>query len=40
VLDPGQPVLVDSLVGGWYRVVIDGQPIGYAYGSNLSAEAP
>jgi hypothetical protein len=40
VLDPGEAILVDSLVGGWYRVVIDGQPIGYAYGSNLSAETP
>ena len=40
MLDPGQAVLVDSLVGGWYRVVIDGQPIGYAYGTNLSVEAP
>lgn len=40
VLNPGEALLVDSLVGGWYRVVIDGQSIGYAYGSNLSEEAP
>jgi hypothetical protein len=40
VLDPGEAVLVDSLIGGWYRVVIDGQPIGYAYGSNLGETAP
>jgi hypothetical protein len=40
VLDPGEAVLVDSLVGGWYRVLIDGQSIGYAYGSNLSEAAP
>jgi len=40
VLDPGEAVLVDSLVGGWYRVVIDGQAIGYAYSSNLSERAP
>jgi hypothetical protein len=40
VLDPGEAMLVDSLVGGWYRVVIGGQSIGYAYGSNLSEEAP
>ncbi len=40
VLNPGEAILVDSPVGGWYRVVIDGQPIGYAYGSNLSEEAP
>jgi hypothetical protein len=40
VLDPGEAILVDSLVGGWYRAVIDGQPIGYAYRSNLSEGAP
>jgi len=40
VLDPGEAIQVDSLAGGWYRVVIDGQPIGYAYGSNLSETAP
>jgi hypothetical protein len=40
VLNPGEAMLVDSLAGGWYRVVIDGQPIGYAYTSNLSEEAP
>jgi len=40
VLEPGQAVLVDSLVGGWYRVVIDGRSIGYAYRSNLSEQAP
>ncbi len=40
VLDPGEAVLVDSIVGGWYRVLMDGRPIGYAYTSNLSEEAP
>ena len=40
VLEPGEAVLVDSLAGGWYRVVIDGQPIGYAYYSNLGETAP
>ena len=40
VLNPGDVILVDSLIGGWYRVVIDGQPIGYVYGSNLSEDAP
>ena len=40
VLNPGEAVLVDSLIGGWYRVVIDGQPIGYAGGSNLSEGPP
>jgi hypothetical protein len=40
VLNPGEAVLVDSLIGGWYRVLIDGQPIGYVYGTNLSEGAP
>jgi len=40
VLEPGEAILVDSLVGGWYRVVIDGQAIGYAYRSNLGERAP
>ena len=39
VLNPGEAILVDSLIGGWYRVVIGGQAIGYAYNSNLSEEA-
>lgn len=40
VLEPGEAVLVDSLAGGWYRVVLDGQPIGYAYYANLGETAP
>jgi uncharacterized protein YgiM (DUF1202 family) len=35
VLNPGDAVLVDSLVRGWYRVAIDGRPIGYVYRSML-----
>lgn len=31
VLRPGEPVLVDSLRQGWYRVVTDGQALGYVY---------
>jgi hypothetical protein len=30
ILRPGEAVLVDSLGQGWYRVVSDGQPVGYA----------
>ena len=40
VLNPGEAILVDSLVGGWYRVVIGGESIGYAYDSNLSESVP
>jgi len=40
VLQPGDAVLVDSLDQGWYRVVIDGQPIGYAHRANLVVRAP
>ena len=29
VLNPAQAVLVDSLRGGWYRVVVDGRTLGY-----------
>ena len=29
VLSPGDTVLVDSLRGGWYRVVVDGRTLGY-----------
>jgi ribosomal protein L37E len=31
VLRPGEPVLVDSLRQNWYRVVADGQAVGYVY---------
>jgi Bacterial SH3 domain len=29
VLNPGEAVLVDSLRGGWYRVVVEGRTLGY-----------
>ena len=40
VLNPGEAVLVDSLVRGWYRVVIGGQPVGYVDRRYLDVEAP
>jgi hypothetical protein len=29
ILRPGDPVLVDSLVRGWYRVIASGEAVGY-----------
>lgn len=40
VLNPGEEVLVDSLQGGWYRVLADGRPVGYVHRSNLDANPP
>ncbi len=40
VLDPGEAVLVDSLIAGWYRVVVDGQVLGYAARSYLDPSPP
>jgi uncharacterized protein YgiM (DUF1202 family) len=40
VLKPGEPVLVDSLRQQWYRVLIDGRPVGYVYREYLSATPP
>jgi hypothetical protein len=40
VLRPGEAVLVDSLVRGWYRVVADGQGVGYAHRRFLAASPP
>jgi len=40
VLKPGEPVLVDSLRAQWYRVLIDGRPVGYVYRGNLSPTPP
>jgi hypothetical protein len=31
VVEPGEPVLVDSLSDEWYRVVADGRKVGYVY---------
>lgn len=40
VLQPADSMQVDSLSGGWYRVLIDGRPIGYAHRSNLDSVPP
>ncbi len=40
VLEPGQPVLVDSLRGEWYRVVEDGQKVGYVYSGLVAMNPP
>ena len=40
VLSPGEQVLVDSLRSGWYRVLADGQTLGYVHRSNLEAVPP
>jgi hypothetical protein len=40
VLTPGEPVLVDSLQGGWYRVLAEGRTVGYVHRSNLDAAPP
>ena len=36
VLLPGDTVLADSLTGGWYRVALEGEVLGYAYRSTLA----
>jgi hypothetical protein len=38
ILEPGAAVLVDSLRRGWYRVLVDGKPMGYVYRTMLQAE--
>jgi hypothetical protein len=40
VLNPGEAVMVDSLVRGWYRVHVDGQPVGYVDQRYLDVEGP
>lgn len=40
VLNPGEAVLVDSLRGGWYRVVVDGRTLGYVDRSYLDTVPP
>jgi hypothetical protein len=40
VLRPGEPVLVDSLSQGWYRVVDDGQAVGYVYRGFIDSAPP
>jgi len=40
VLNPGEAVLVDSLSGGWYRVVADGRTLGYVDRLYLDTASP
>jgi hypothetical protein len=40
VLHPGEPVLVDSLSEEWYRVVADGQKLGYVYRALVDTAPP
>ncbi|MDF3053320.1 MAG: hypothetical protein K0S19_1425 [Geminicoccaceae bacterium] len=37
LLTPGDTVLADSLAGGWYRVALEGEVLGYAHHSTLAA---
>jgi hypothetical protein len=37
VLMPGDTVLADSIEQGWYRVVLEGEVLGYAHSSTLAA---
>lgn len=39
-LDPGESVQVDSLVRGWYRVLVEGRALGYVHRSTLAATPP
>jgi ribosomal protein L37E len=40
VLNPGDAVQVDSLIRGWYRVLIGGRAAGYVHRSNLDPIPP
>ena len=40
VLNPGEPVGVDSLGQGWYRVLVDGVPLGYVDRAFLAPAPP
>ncbi len=40
ILEPGQPVEVNSLQGGWWVVYINDKPIGYVGNSVLQDESP
>jgi hypothetical protein len=40
MLNPGDPVLADSLVRGWYRVSVEGRILGYVYRSMLDVAPP
>jgi hypothetical protein len=40
MLNPGDAVTVDSLVRGWYRVLVDGRTLGYVHRSTLVVSRP
>jgi len=40
MLNPGDAVTVDSLVRGWYRVLVDGRTLGYVHRSTLDVSRP
>jgi hypothetical protein len=40
MLNPGDAVTVDSLVRGWYRVMVDGRTLGYVHRSTLDVRRP
>ena len=40
MLNPGDSVTVDSLVRGWYRVLVDGRTLGYVHRSTLDVSRP
>jgi hypothetical protein len=40
MLNPGDAVTVDSLVRGWYRVLVDGRTLGYVHRSMLDVSRP
>jgi Bacterial SH3 domain len=40
MLNPGDAVMVDSLVRGWYRVLVDGRALGYVHRSTLDVTRP
>ena len=39
-LNPGELVMVDSLIRGWYRVLVEGRAVGYVHRSTLAAAPP
>jgi hypothetical protein len=40
MLNPGDSVTVDSLVRGWYRVLVDGRTLGYVHRFTLDVSRP
>jgi hypothetical protein len=37
-LEPGDSVMVDSLRRGWYRVLMDGRPVGYVHRTSIGTD--